>query len=110
MYATCKDCDLQLVDRNAADEHLSSTRRPDASDSPYFAVSHTITVHEVTLEQKQARRVQAIVEDVLDDAADRLHELVVDGELTQEQVRKALLDYPDFGDRYHDLLQEGGRG
>jgi hypothetical protein len=94
-YGTCVTCGVSLPTEQAARAHLNETLEasPDRK-------SHTYRRHNPTREQRIQSMVASAVDDSIYDAIERLMEEVASGEVTEDEITKAIKFYGDFADEW----------
>lgn len=101
LYAACVTCNLDLATEAESDAHRTATMADSADHR-----SHTTR----TLNPPRTKRIESAVEtiviDAIDEALDKIDDLVSSGSITQEEARAALHHQGEFLDAWDEYVQE----
>lgn len=98
-YGSCKTCGIAIKTEQDCRTHMADTK-PDG-----YGSSHTISISNPTREGRIDYEVTSIVEDAIREAAEKLAELVHDGDASKEEVTAALRWYSDFDAAFKDEVE-----
>lgn len=106
-YATCQDCGIDLVDRDAVTAHCRDTMA--ATGEPgIIKRGHRVRIVNPTEAEQRASRVRLAVSDALDSAYEDIYDRVERGEFTAAEVTENLwqFDLRDGWDEYVAGVEE----
>jgi len=103
-YAKCQDCDIDLADRDALNDHTRATMAP-TGEAGVVASSHRVRVVNPTEAERRASRVRMRIQDALGEAYEDLCKQVERGEFTGAEVAAEMWAF-DLRDGWDDYMAE----